>query len=222
MAALALAAAGFACQREVPAPQAAQTTTVQPGAPGEASTVRPAQPASPSTAHTDADTAFMQGMIHHHAQALEMVDLLTSRTERPDLRLLGDRIRISQNDEIKMMKGWLADRHEAVPVEHPDHTMTMPMAGMANMPMAMPPMPGMLTADQMTALARANGSTFDRLFLTGMIQHHSGAITMVADLFKSPGAAQDSVLFDFATHVDADQRMEIARMRHMLDATRNP
>jgi len=158
---------------------------------------------------TQADVAFMQRMIHHHAQAVAMVDLLQTRTRREDMKLLGQRIAISQKDEIKTMKTWLADRGEEVPMDH-GRGMMMVHGAM------MDPMPGMLTPAQMTALEQASGPAFDRLFLVGMIQHHEGALAMVEELLRSPGAAQESAVFDFVTHVDADQRMEIARMRQML------
>ena len=151
----------------------------------------------------------MQGMIHHHAQAIEMVELLRRRTGREDMRRLGERIAISQKDEIGTMKRWLADHGQAVPVDEGAGMMMVDGS-------MMPPMPGMLTPAEMTALAGATGSAFDRLFLTGMIRHHEGALAMVQTLLASPGAGQDSILFDFATHVDADQRAEIARMRQML------
>ena len=183
-----------------------QAVVVTPGAPGEASRSAPAgtatRPEIPKA--TAADIAFMQGMIGHHRQAIEMVELLKTRTQRDDLRLLGKRIEVSQNDEIKMMMRWLEDRGAEVPGEHALHS---PGAHL---------MPGMLTAEQMTALASATGPPFDKLFLEGMIQHHEGALAMVEDLFKAPGAGQEAQIFDFASHVDADQRMEIHRMRGML------
>jgi len=182
------------------------TIVVTPGAPGEASRSAPAntaiRPEIPKA--TPADIAFMQGMIGHHRQAIEMVELLKTRTQRDDLKLLGKRIEVSQNDEIKMMMRWLEDRGAAVPGEHALHA---PGAHL---------MPGMLTAGQMAALVSATGPVFDKLFLEGMIQHHEGALLMVEDLFKTPGAGQEAHIFDFASHVDADQRMEIHRMRGML------
>lgn len=153
---------------------------------------------------TDADVKFMQGMIHHHAQALDMTDLLKTRTSSDDMRKLGQRIELSQADEIKMMQKWLEAHGQEAPSEHAHH--------MAGAPM----MPGMLTPEQMDKLAAAKGTAFDRLFLEFMIQHHQGALTMVKELFAMPGAAQDSDVFAFASDVDADQRMEIARMSNML------
>lgn len=186
--------------------------TVKPGAPGAPTTVV----ATPSTRsavakHTAADTKFMQGMIHHHAQAIEMVELLKKNTTRKDMKMLGLKIEVSQNDEMKMMRNWLKDRGEEAPMDHGGGHMMMMSAGSE-----MPPMPGMLTEKQMAALAKAKGPAFDKLFLEGMIQHHLGALTMVDELFASPGSGQESIIFDFATHVDSDQRMDISRMRAML------
>jgi len=189
---------------------------VQPGAPGE-----PSRPVSAAEArdtakvgYTDADVKFMQGMIHHHSQAVEMVELLKTHSKSDDMRKLAQRIELSQRDEIKMMQGWLAGRGQQVPDPAAHDMMSMP--GMS-MPDAAPPlMPGMLTAPEMQKLAAASGTDFDRLFLEGMIKHHGGALTMVKDLFATAGAAQDSDIFAFASDVDADQRMEIDRMSAML------
>jgi uncharacterized protein (DUF305 family) len=200
-----------ACRRAPPdaTPPASGGAIVQPGAPGQPSRELPAgTPATTLPKSTAADIEFMQGMIHHHAQAIEMVELLKTRTRRENMKLLGQRIEISQNDEIKMMKTWLADHDAKIPMDHGHGMMMMDDAMMG-------PMPGMLTAAQMAALEHATGPAFDRLFLTGMIQHHEGALAMVDNLLKVPGAAQDSVIFDFVSHVDADQRMEIARMRQL-------
>jgi len=158
---------------------------------------------------TPADVRFMQGMIAHHAQAIEMSGLVPARSTRNDIRLLAEKIDISQKDEIAMMQRWLGDHHETVPNPLASHE---PMGAAAHQAM----MPGMLTTEQMAALARAKGAAFDRLFLAGMIQHHQGALTMVAELFATPGAAQLSEIFRFASDVDADQRAEIARMRTLL------
>jgi len=179
--------------------------TVQPGAPGEPSRTMPAR-VVPAPKHTAADTAFMQGMIGHHAQAIEMVALLKTRTGREDMKLLGLRIEVSQSDEIKMMQTWLRDRGEAVPDPHAMHMHDAKL------------MPGMLTPDQMATLAAAKGPEFDRLFLELMIQHHEGALVMVKDLMASPGAAQDANVFAFIADVEADQNAEIARMRAMRAA----
>lgn len=151
----------------------------------------------------------MQEMILHHAQAVEMTALILSHTGDKDLRSLGARISSSQSDEIKFMRRWLAARGEPV---------SMPMPGMRGMdshPMAL--MPGMLTSAQMEALRKAKDTEFDHLFLTGMIQHHNGALTMVKDLFDTAGAGQDAELFDFATDADNTQRAEIRIMQTMLE-----
>jgi uncharacterized protein (DUF305 family) len=151
----------------------------------------------------------MQGMIMHHAQAVEMTALIPSHTENKDLRLLGARISSSQSSEMNFMKRWLAARGEPASMAMPD------MKNMSGQPM--PLMPGMLTREQMAALRKAKGDEFDHLFLTGMIQHHNGALTMVKDLFDTAGAGQDAELFDFATDVDTGQRAEIRIMQGMLE-----
>jgi uncharacterized protein (DUF305 family) len=179
---------------------------VQPGAPGQSSRVIAAEKAT-DLSHvefTGADVRFMQGMIGHHEQAVEMVALVPSRTNREDMKKLALRIDVSQADEIKMMQHWLAARHQEVPGPHAMH-----MHGATLMP-------GMLTAEEMTRLGEAKGDEFDRLFLEGMIKHHAGALTMVKDLFDTTGAGQDVEVFSFASDVDADQRMEIDRMGSML------
>jgi len=178
---------------------------IQPGAPGKPSKeLSPSErPKAVASRHTPGDTKFMQGMIGHHAQAVEMVELLKTRTEREDMRLLGLRIEVSQNDEIKMMKGWLEARGEPLPGEHAHH-----------MPGGL--MPGMLTEAEMAKLRAAKGAAFDRLFLDAMIRHHGGALIMVEELRSSKGAMQEAEIADFASHVDADQRMEILRMNTML------
>ena len=151
----------------------------------------------------------MQGMIMHHAQAVEMTAMIPSHTENKDLRLLGARISSSQSSEMNFMKRWLAARGEPASMTMPD------MKNMSDQPM--PLMPGMLTREQMAALRKAKGDEFDHLFLTGMIQHHNGALTMVKDLFDTAGAGQDAELFDFATDVDTGQRAEIRIMQGMLE-----
>jgi uncharacterized protein (DUF305 family) len=214
------APAGFFCsaaraQQAEPAPP----VIVQPGAPG-----KPSRRLSPSTTAkllppSQAEVEFMQGMIMHHAQAVEMTALIPSHTEDKDLRLLGARISSSQSSEINFMKRWLAARGEpASMAKQPMKDMTM--SGMKNMSMSNHPMvlmPGMLTPEQMEALRKAKGAEFDHLFLTGMIQHHNGALTMVKDLFDTAGAGQDAELFDFATDVDSGQRAEIRIMQGMLE-----
>jgi uncharacterized protein (DUF305 family) len=157
---------------------------------------------------TAADVKFMQGMIGHHAQAVEMVALIAARTSREDMRLLGKRIDVSQADEIRMMENWLRVRRQEVPGAHAMH-----MHGATLMP-------GMLTPEEMERLAAAKGAEFDRLFLEGMIKHHAGALTMVDELFATPGAGQEVEIFSFASDVDADQRMEIDRMGAMLNELR--
>ena len=183
---------------------------------------RPIQ-AQAAGAPDSADVQFMQGMIAHHAQALAMVALLDTHTTRPDLQAIGLRIKISQQDEIRLMQRWLQDRHQVVPTVDSSNVAHMPGAQMAGMSMSGTTMmmPGMLTAEQMAQLARATGPAFDRLFLEGMIRHHEGAITMVNNLLATPGAAQAPEVFTFASDANADQRAEIKRMRSVLDAMGN-
>lgn len=177
-------------------------------------------PSAPSTGtgvQTRADVAFMQGMIAHHGQALEMTRLVPTHTENTQIRLLARRIDVSQQDEMATMRRWLQDRGEAVPAANAAHA-GHDMAGMQHDSSAMrhEMMPGMLTPQEMAQLAAASGADFDRLFLTFMIKHHEGALTMVSQLLASPGAAQQSDTFAFANDVDADQRAEIARMQRLL------
>jgi uncharacterized protein (DUF305 family) len=142
-----------------------------------------------------------------------MTALIASHTENKDLRLLGARISSSQSDEIKFMKRWLAARADPVAPAMPE----MPGMDMSKQPMLMP---GMLTPKQMEALKKAKGAEFDQLFLTGMIQHHNGALIMVKDLFDTAGSGQDAELFNFTTDVDSGQRAEIRIMQTMLGGFR--
>src|SRR6266480_4684089 len=170
-----------------------------------------AQTAKPVKNYTDADVRFMSGMIGHHAQAIQMAGWAPSHGASPAVRVLCERIVVAQNDEIAFAQRWLREHQEFVPPADPRGHV---MPGM-DQPMLMP---GMLTPDQMTRLDAARGREFDRLFLTFMIQHHQGAITMVAQLLAAPGAAQDGPIFRFAADVNADQTTEIDRMTRMLDA----
>ena len=170
--------------------------------------------------YTQADVHFMQSMIGHHAQALEMVALIPSRTSREDIRALGKRIEVSQKDEIALMQQWLRDRHQEIPsigMSHVQdaggHSMNMPAMAISHTLM-----PGMLTPQQMTDLANAKAAEFDILFLKGMIQHHEGALAMVAQLLGTTGSGQEPEVFRFAAEVDADQRAEIARMNALLNS----
>jgi uncharacterized protein (DUF305 family) len=224
---------------------------VQPGAPGQPSrtlteTTAVAEVRPPS----EADVRFMQDMIMHHGQAVEMTELLKTRSKNPEVQELGRKIDVSQSDEIRWMKQWLAER--AIPLQAMtsmprtdppamDHSSMAGMdhskmdhSSMAGMdhsqmpgmdhghapdgtdPMDVAMMPGMLTPRQMDALRHADGEQFDRLFLTGMIQHHSGALLMVKQLFAAPGAGQDPQLFDFANDVDNTQLAEIDIMKGIL------
>ena len=187
---------------------------VQPGAPGQPTRTLTAEEAAalePPSEHVDADVRFMHGMIHHHGQALDMTELLYGRTESEGMRLLARRIDISQTAEIGMMRGWLGSRGEAAPTVRGENATPLAEDQL---------MPGMLTERQMTQLAATSGATFDRLFLEFMIAHHEGALAMVARLFATPGAGQEPQILRFASDVDADQVIEIGRMRTMLLAQR--
>ncbi len=203
-------------------PVCAQQTdpvVVQPGAPGQPTRVLPSTTKAALPPRSPKDVEFMQGMIMHHAQAVEMTALMESHTQNKELRLLGARISHSQSDEINFMKRWLDARGESTTMKMPEMKgMDMPGMSMPGMDMSHTEMlmPGMLTAKQMDALRKAKGAEFDHLFLSGMIQHHTGALTMVKDLYNTAGAGQDAVLFGFTTDVDSGQRAEIKIMQNML------
>lgn len=191
---------------------------VQPGAPGQPSKILPSNTNAKLPPRSPKDVEFMQGMIMHHAQAVEMVALMGSRTENKELRLLGARISHTQAEEINFMKRWLENRGEKISMPE---TANKDMPGMDMSKHNMSGhhtmlMPGMLTAKQMEELGKAKGAEFDRLFLKGMIQHHSGALVMVKELFGTTGAGQDAEIFNFATDVDSGQRAEIRIMETML------
>ncbi len=159
-------------------------------------------------AHTDADVRFIQGMLAHHAQALEMTALVAGRDTRGDVRLLAERIDVSQRSEMARMQRWLQVRGlaaDAADAHHGHHGGGGAHAGM----------PGMATPEEMARLAQASGPAFDALFLELMIRHHEGALVMVEELFGSQGGGQASEIYSIASEVDADQRMEIDRMRAM-------
>jgi uncharacterized protein (DUF305 family) len=185
---------------------------VQPGAPGQPTRILTASTRAQLPPLSPKDIEFMQGMIMHHAQAVEMVELIDSRTTNKDVRLIGTRISQSQADEIAFMKRWLQARGASVSAaaahSHGHHGTSHAM------------MPGMLTPKQMDALRAAKGAEFDRLFLEGMIQHHVGALDMVKDLFGTSGAGQDAELFNFSSDVDSGQRAEIKSMQTLLEKLR--
>jgi uncharacterized protein (DUF305 family) len=163
---------------------------------------------------TSADVEFMTGMIAHHAQALVMARMIPTHTSNGPLQVLGGRIIVGQNDEIAIMQNWLEDNGQPVPQVDTTAGGVHAVHGMGHGEHAL--MPGMLTADQMAELDAARGEEFDRLFLTFMIQHHQGAITMVDDLFDTFGAAQNDLVFKIASDIGADQTSEIDRMQSML------
>lgn len=211
---VAAACAGAPAPGDTPAPEASDANAddpapiVQPGAPGEDARTFSAEEISEveGVSYVDADVRFMQGMIPHHQQALVMTDLVRRYATTDAVRQMALRMEISQRDEIALMETWLRNHDEPVAMpgmDHGDHLM-----------------PGMLTPEQMEELRDARGTEFDRLFLEYMIQHHRGAIEMVAELFATPGAAQESTVFKFAEDVDADQTMEIQRMQRVLQDIR--
>ena len=170
--------------------------------------------------YTTADVRFMQGMIGHHAQALAMTALIPTRSSRRDIRMLGQRITVSQKDEIAMMQQWLRDRHQPVPARdaRPEgQTMAGHSTNMPGMAVSDTLMPGMLTSEQLAELAKTTGDAFDKLFLADMIRHHEGALVMVKSLLGTTGSGQEAEVFRFASEVDSDQRAEIARMNALLD-----
>jgi uncharacterized protein (DUF305 family) len=213
-----VSAAGAGCRTT----QGAGSTPaiIQPGAPGQESRAVGAEQARDLSrvGATAGDVKFMQGMIHHHAQAIDMTELLKTRTASDDMKKLGLRIQVSQTDEIRMMQRWLQGHGVEAPDPHAMHMPGMVMPGMDHGPM----MPGMLTPEEMARLAQLKGTEFDRFFLEGMIKHHGGAIVMVKELFDTPGAGQDSTIYAFASDVVADQQMEIDRMSGMLAAIKEP
>ena len=203
---------------------AAQTPPIfQPGAPGAPSRVISADEAVAlsRTTYTADDVAFMQHMIVHHAQAVEMVALLRVQGADPTVKRLGERIALGQEAEMALMRNWLLERGEPTAMPGMDHSAHGGMdhsahAGHAMAPSETPLMAGMLSPAQMQRLAAAQGPAFDRLFLEGMIQHHQGAIGMVEALMTKDGAAQDHLLSDFTNAVVADQSSEILRMQTLL------
>ena len=201
---------------------AQEPAVIQPGAPGQPTKVLPATTRAKLPPVSRKDVEFMQGMIHHHAQAVEMVELIEDRSKNKDLRLLGAKIAQSQTDEMNFMKRWLDMRGEST--QHMTRSATPAMSDHMHGHMQNKSekaeehlMAGMLTKAQMEALKNAKGAEFDRLFLTGMIQHHNGALVMVDELFKTAGSGQDAELFNFATDVDSGQRAEIKSMQTLLN-----
>jgi len=170
-----------------------------------------ARPDSGRPSYTRADVDFLSGMISHHAQAILIAGWAPTHDASAALRTLCARIIVSKRDEIATMERWLREHGEPVPPEDPAG---LRMPGMDH-PM---PMPGMLTAAQLAQLDSVRGADFDRLFMTFMIQHHRGALTMVSELLNHPNSARDGVVFQIASDINADQTVEIARMTRMLDA----
>ena len=210
VAALAGCGGGSGTDHDAAPPSVTETVNVvQPGAPGQPTRKLTAKEIAkiPATTHTAADISFMQGMIHHHAQALRMTSLIPKRTTNRDIRLLGKRIDVSQEAEIAVMRRWLIARGEPAPQAHRVHGHAHGIGQRL--------MPGMLSQADMDRLASARGKAFDRLFLRSMIRHHQGALTMVAELYAANGGGESEV-DAFARGVDADQEIEIGRMQELL------
>jgi uncharacterized protein (DUF305 family) len=209
---MAALACGVACAGSAPPPAAS------PGAETSAERTPARDPVavvdSLRNSFTATDVEFMTGMIAHHAQALVMARMIPTHTTNGPLQVLAGRILVGQNDEIAIMQNWLANNGQPVPQPDTTAAMSHAMPGMDHGHHAM--MPGMLTPEQMAELDAARGDEFDRLFLTFMIQHHRGAITMVDDLFDTYGAAQNDLVFKIASDIGADQTSEIDRMQTML------
>jgi uncharacterized protein (DUF305 family) len=205
------ATAVAACSSASHAPPAAAPSTANQQ--GEAAAIARAKADSLRYPYTAADVHFMQGMIAHHAQAITMAGWAPSHGASSSVRTLAARITNAQQDEIVTMQSWLSDRHQMVPAATAT-PMKMTMNGKEQEML----MPGMLTDAQMHQLDQAKGEEFDREFLTFMIQHHKGAVSMVQDLFDTYGAAQDELTFKYASDVNVDQTTEIARMERMLFA----
>ncbi len=199
---------------------AAQTTaTSSARSAGEAAAIARARTDSARYPYTAADVHFMTGMIGHHSQAIVMANWAPTHGASPSVQTLAARIINAQRDEIATMQQWLRDRQQPVPDGHSGMKMVMNGSEMTmNGSEHEALMPGMLTDPQLKQLDSARGPEFDRLFLTDMIQHHRGAVTMVKQLFDSYGAAQDELVFKFASDVNVDQTTEIARMERMLVA----
>jgi uncharacterized protein (DUF305 family) len=178
-----------------------QVKVIQPGAPGEPSREVVATPTPEGQdGHTKADIEFMQGMIHHHQQAVVMTEWVPDRTQSTSLRLMARRIEVSQGDEMNLMRNWLKKRG----VDPNDHSHRHK------------PMPGMVNSRQLAKLKAAKGVKFDRLFLRYMTQHHQGALTMVQQLVDKGGGGE-SEIGQFILHVDSDQSIEIQRMAELAD-----
>jgi uncharacterized protein (DUF305 family) len=191
---------------------------VQLGAPGEANTTLSPEEAEDLAdqvpRHTGADVAFVQGMLHHHMQALEMTAMVPTRADGEDLRTLAERIEVTQQVEIEQLEAWLTARGEEAPGGHEDHR--SPGGAKHGAGHEPEPMPGILTPRQLADLAAARGKAFDRLFLASMIHHHQGAVLMVETLLSEGAGGQEPQVFHLAQGIASDQQVEISRMKSML------
>ena len=202
-----------AASAAAPSSMRAQSATQSARSQSDLAAIARAREDSARRPYTAADVHFMSGMIGHHAQAIQMASWAPTHGAGPSVRVLCQRIINAQRDEIATMQQWLRDRQQPIPEASPKG-MKMVMDGVEHVML----MPGMLTEEQMNQLDAARGKDFDRLFLTFMIQHHKGAVQMVKELFGTYGAAQDDLVFKFASDVQVDQTTEIARMEKMLVA----
>lgn len=202
-----------ACAQAAAEPRTTPAPSARTEADAEFEEIFRARQDSARMRYTEADVHFMTGMIHHHAQAIEMARMAPAHGASPTIRTLAARVINAQRDEIATMQRWLRERGEPVPELHVTDDAVMVHGGDHAMHM-----PGMLTPEQIRELDAARGEEFDRLFLQLMIQHHRGAVAMVNDLFGTPGAGQDEDVFRFASDVQVDQATEVARMELMLSA----
>ena len=212
-----------ACRAASRAPAADVAAAPAPAAPTAAPTVAPTVATHAMAMDSVPDVRFLRHMVMHHQQALDMSALVPARTQREDLRLLAERIAVSQESEIAFMNRWLARRGAGAAAAaapsatgdgHGAHNSGHHgAAGTHDMAAGHASMPGMLTRAELDSLSRASGPAFDAMFLRYMIRHHEGALAMVADHLRTAGAARESELFSFVSDIDADQRAEIRRMR---------
>ena len=216
IAVLVVAVAATACRPAgggAPVAATPASTSSTAAAQSEQAAIEKARADSARYPYTAADVHFMAAMIGHHAQAIHMANWAPSHGASRSVQILAERIINEQGDEIRTMQQWLRDRRQPVPDAH-TMGMKMSMGGVEHVML----MPGMLTDAQLAELDAARGAQFDRLFLTYMIQHHRGAVSMVKELFSTQGAGQDETVFKFASDVNVDQSTEIARMEKMLAA----
>ncbi len=200
-AAAALVAVVAGCSTTEPAaePPASQPPVIVPGTPGGPNQTLSAVPGQASNADPD-DVTFLADMMVHHSQALKMAGYAKTSAENAKVKSLAERIRVGQQPEIEAMRQLLTARGQTPPdlthVDHMDHSN----------------MPGMATPDELTTLEKARGKAFDRLFLTLMIKHHQGAVTMSGTVIDK---GTDPQIGELAQEVGVTQTKEIATMRQL-------